>query len=168
MAEPLYGEGVICLNMDTKQRLLKTFTFFHTVGHKKLDTELGTCMPQVVIFDPLYKILSGNINEGIAVEQLQNNLDSLKEKYKFTPILFAHPRQSLLTPSGDVIDTGADELMGSSYWPDWFDTMMKIIPEGEHSPVVNLRFDKTRHATNILPPFQAMFNRDTLHWDRVM
>lgn len=136
-------------------------------GMGRLEPALTTFQPQVLLIDPLYKVLSGNISDPYVAEQLQTNIDKLREKYNLSIIIIAHTRQRLINPQGLVIDMGADEIMGSSNWPNWADTIIRVKRDSPESDYIDLTFDAMRNAEEELLPMRAKFSRHNLHWQLV-
>lgn len=118
----------------------------------------------VLILDPLYKMLSGHITEEYDVRKLLDNLDDIKEKRDLTIVLIHHSRLTRVDASGNVIDLGPEEAMGSSYINNWVDTMVKVHLLNPHSGGnrVYMSFELTRHAETILPGFTVEWSRATL------
>jgi hypothetical protein len=92
-----------------------------------LEQELKKCQPQVVIIDPLYKVLSGSENSTQDIGRLTDNLDLLIEKYNFSLIVSAQARKNLIVPkTGAPMDLGDQELRGSTGIPAWVDTIVGL------------------------------------------
>lgn len=142
------------------------------VGLQKLEAALRAFNPDVLIIDPLYKVLSGNINDHQPVEIFQSNIDKLKEQFSLSIIIIAHPRQRLLSSTGLVLDMGADEFMGSSNWPNWADTIIKVTRDSDYSPFITLAFQVMRHweptgdEDEEMQPIRAKMT-SFLHWRRL-
>ena len=155
--------------------------FFNTpVDRIKLDTTWGIQSLQkdieevmnrcpdlrlVVILDPLYKLMQGHISDEYDVKKLQDNLDELKNKLHFSIILIHHSRLTKTDSSGGIIDLGAEETMGSSYWNNWCDTMLrtKLLNPFTTKDKVELDFFLTRNAQAIIPDMELIWSRLDLH-----
>lgn len=151
--------------------------FFKTVYERtKLDTSWGIASfnkdiqdvrsrnPDdylVVIIDPLYMLMSGHISDEYDVKKMQDNLNESKLKLCYSIIIIHHSRLTRVDSSGNIVDLGAEEVMGSSYWNNWCDTMVrvKLLNPYSGSDSVEISFEKVRNAQTILPSFQV-------HWDR--
>ena len=119
--------------------------------------------PLVVLLDPLYAMMAGHISEEYDVKKFQDNMNEAIFKYHFTLIVVHHPRKTKVE-EGMVLDMGGEEIMGSSYWSNWFDTILraKVTNPYAGADTVEYRFEKTRNAKKFLPPFLIQWNRNTL------
>lgn len=153
---------------------------FKTESRLKLDTGIGvssldrdlkwiaTEYPNqnvLLILDPMYKLLRGHISDSRDVQALLDNLDELKDKHKFSLILVHHSRLPHYDIFGKTIEGGAEDAMGSSYFPDWVDTMLKVkLLDPPPGPAVTVRmtFVLYRHAEYPLPEFEVRWSRRTL------
>ena len=153
--------------------------FFMTEHYLKLDTSFGlatiskaldivsrVCPNQHIVFivDPLYKIVSGHINDPRDAQTLQDNFDQLKEKYHCSIIIVHHEGKQVITSEG-VVDRGPEAMMGSSYWNNWCDTAMStelLNPLGEANRV-EMKFELVRHAETVLEGFHIRWDRATLY-----
>lgn len=115
----------------------------------------------VLILDPLYKLFAGHISDEYDVKKFQDNLDESKEKYSMSIIIIHHSRLVRTDTSGNIIDLGAEEAMGSSYWNNWIDTMVrvKLLNPYTGADRVEVSFELARNAQAELPSFQV-------HWPR--
>lgn len=154
--------------------------FFKTVYQRiKLDTSWGIasfnkdieevkrrCPGQhlVVILDPLYMLMAGHISDEYDVKKMQDNLNESKLKYSYSIIIIHHSRLTRVDSSGNIIDLGAEEVMGSSYWNNWCDTMIRVRLLNPYSgaDTVEVSFELVRNAQTILPSFQVHFDRSNL------
>ena len=115
----------------------------------------------VLILDPLYKLMAGHISDEYDVKKFQDNIDELKTKYCFTVIIIHHARLTRVDPGGTVIDLGSEELMGSSYWNNWFDSIVRVKVTNPYTggDTVAMTFELTRNSEFMLP-------RIDIHWRR--
>ena len=121
-------------------------------------------LPIVIILDPLMLYMGGHISDEYDVKKFQRNVNSLRRKYNATFIIIHHARLTRTDASGQVIDLGAEEAMGSSYWNNWLDTMVriKVANPFSGSDIVQMDFGKTRNAQNFLPGFKVKWHRENL------
>lgn len=133
-------------------------------GLEALENVLAVTLPDVLIIDPLYKIISGDISSHQPVNYLQDNLDGLRDKYRMALVIVCHTRQAQLDREGNPIDQGSAEIMGSSNWPNWADATIRVRREGEFSPDVTLSFQDMRYATEEMYPVRASLIMENLHW----
>lgn len=148
----------------TPQERMKLDTSFGIASINKDIEEVKRRSPGlhlVLILDPLYKLISGHISDEYDVKKFQDNLDESKEKYHYSVIIIHHSRLTRVDSSGIIVDLGAEEAMGSSYWNNWCDTMIrvKLLNPYTGSNLVEVSFELVRNAQTILPSFQV-------HWDR--
>lgn len=144
--------------------------WFSTQHYIKLDREYGLaqlertiqwCHPNVIIIDPLYKILSGNISDSSDMMKLLDNFDQLIDRHGISVILIAHTRLPVITSDG-IVDRGAEEIMGSSYLPNWVDSGVgiKLIEDS----TVELNFNPMRNTERLLDPIRVHINRKNLRF----
>lgn len=142
-----YGVGVL-----TKQ--------IEEVARRAPDQDL----PIVVILDPLKHYMQGHISDEYDVSKFQRNLDPLRKKQVITFIIVHHARLTRVDASGQIIDLGAEEMMGSSYWNNWLDTIVrtKVTNPFTGKDTVNVSFGKHRNAQKFHPAFTVRWRRATL------
>jgi len=152
---------------------------FKTAQYIKLDSSYGISLLDkdiqqiearypgqhiVLILDPLYLFMSGHITDEYDVRRLLDNLDQMRDKHHITLIIVHHSRLTRVDSSGNVIDLGPEETMGSSYFNNWTDTMVRarVINPYSGGNRVEMSFELTRHAETVLPSFQVEWSRATL------
>ena len=167
------GSSVLYLQLEIAHQLLQTrivkmlqgqrytkrqFTVW-TESFIKLDTQPGLDLldhwltqvkPQVLIIDPVYKVLSGNILDGQSVSKFLDNLDLMIAKHNVTIILVSHTRKGVYN------DWGSDDMIGSVFLSAWPDTIMRI--ERSNFNDLELRCEVVRHAQDEIAPKQITFN----------
>ena len=118
----------------------------------------------VLILDPLYKLLAGHISDEYDVKKFQDNLDELKDKHKISIIIIHHSRLTRVDTAGKIVDLGAEEVMGSSYFNNWCDTMIRVKLLNPHTGgnLVEVSFELVRNAQTTLPSFQVLWDRSNL------
>jgi len=154
--------------------------FFKTVYERvKLDTSWGIASfnkdieevmsrsPDkhlVIIIDPLYMFLAGHISDEYDVKKMQDNLKESKTKLSYSLILIHHSRLTRIDSSGGIVDLGAEEVMGSSYWNNWCDTMVRVrlLNPNSGSNHIELSFAKVRNAETVMPSFEVKWDRANL------
>ena len=117
--------------------------------------------PLVLILDPLYKLMAGHISDEYDAKKFQENIDDLKAKHSLSVVIIHHSRLSKTDSSGAIVDLGAEESMGSSYFNNWCDTMIRVKLLNPHSGSddIGISFELSRNAQVILHNFKV-------HWDR--
>lgn len=133
-------------------------------GRNVLERELVAHMPDVLIIDPVYKILTGRVTDSYDVSRLLDNMDLMIDRYGISLVLIHHSRQAILDSSGKVVDRGIEELMGSTYFGNWADSIIstRVEEEGEQYDWVRMKFEALRHAVAPIAEMMLMCDRDTL------
>lgn len=121
-------------------------------------------LPLVIILDPLMLYMAGHISDEYDVKKFHRHINSLRRKYHCTFIIIHHARLTRVDSGGVVVDLGAEEVMGSSYWNNWLDTIVriKLLNPFTGSDTVHMSFGKTRNAQNFLPGFKVKWSRSNL------
>ena len=158
------------LRVDGLQRSLQPYKqdmWFWTEHYMKLDLPpglaaiervIGSRRPQVLIIDPIYKVISGKIVDPTQVAVFLDYVDLLIEKYETSVVLVAHTRKGVIGESSD-----GEDLMGSTFLP-WADTVIRVVAARNtgRREVLRLQFEKVRHATDRLPDREVIFNKDAM------
>ncbi len=132
-----------------------------SAGMHMLDHYVEQHKPDVLVIDPLYKVLSGNMLLGIDVQKVLDNLDMMISKHGLSVVIIAHTRKGIM----DMGEWGSDDLIGSSILSAWADTVIKVEKRGDDRLAV--KFDVVRHAEVELEQQEVMFNRETLEFNLV-
>jgi RecA-family ATPase len=130
-------------------------------GLAHLDRWLATVKPAVLIIDPVYKVMSGNMLDPNSVRALLDQLDAQIGKHHMSIIMVSHPRKSVFE---DEAEWGSDDLLGSVLFSAWADTVIKVTKKGgkDKQDQLVLNFDVVRHATDIIDPKEVLFDRNKL------
>jgi RecA-family ATPase len=142
------------------------------LGMMKLDRPEGLALaskqlldikPDVLIVDPIFKIMQGNLLDANSVQMLTDALDTLIARHEISVVLVHHTQKPVqLDGSEDV--WGSDDMHGSSVFSCWADTIAKVtrkgVKDGKHTLQVN--FDIVRHATEVLEPREVVLNEKDL------
>jgi len=179
---PAEGTKVIYLQLEIpygllRRRLEKTWNhrqeqqhiqqqpMFWTQHWLKLDQQAGFNLlehfvkkhrPDVLIIDPLYKIISGNLLAAVDVQRVIDQIDVLMGRYNLSVIIISHTRKGI----ADMGEWGSDDLLGSVFLSAWADTVVKIERRSDERVVI--KFDVVRHAEEELEQREVVFNRDSL------
>ena len=132
-------------------------------GMKILEDKVAALMPlDVLIVDPLYKYVSADITSPAAVQYFQDRLDKLAAKYGIAIWIIAHPRKP--PRDGNDGDGSVDDLLGSSTWANWADTVLKVYrPQNQAQDVFILKNEGVaRHAEEEIKDVVYRFDRKTL------
>ena len=133
-------------------------------GQAELDKVIVQHQPALVAIDPLYKVLSASTREATNVLVLLDFLDKMIAQYRVAVIIIAHRRKSRTTPSGQVIDLGAEELSGIGELVGWCDSVLWMVSVAKDK--VRLEF-QCRHAEKELLPINLQLNRAKAGFDVV-
>jgi len=130
-------------------------------GFSEMERVLSIFRPQVLIVDPVYKVLSGDISSSHDVQILLDNLDIWIDKYGLSIMLITHTRKPVFTSTG-IEDRGEEELMGSSYFPNWADSIIGFRKTGPDD--ITMFFTSLRHAEEEIKPIKVHIVRKTLQF----
>lgn len=154
--------------------------FFKTAPYSKIDTSYGRQALEkdiqvvqqrspdqhvVLILDPVYLLISGHISDDYDIKKLLDNLNEIKAKLHISVIIVHHTHKTRVDSAGNIIDLGSEEIMGSSYFNNWADTMvqLRLLNPFTGNNQVKMSFALSRHAEKILPAIHMNWNRSSLH-----
>lgn len=120
--------------------------------------------PLVVVLDPIYLLTRSGSSGDEDVKKLLQNLMEARRKLHITFIVVAHARLTKTDSSGAVIDMGAEEVMGSSLWNNWCDTMVRfqLLNPYSGANITKVSFVHHRNAQSFHPAFIVKWHRATL------
>lgn len=133
-----------------------------SVGIHLLDHYLQEHRPDVLIVDPLYKVLSGNLLQAVDVQRVLDTLDTFIAKYSLSVVVVSHTRKGEI----DMGEWGSDDLIGSVFLSAWADTIVKVERKGGDR--LDVKFDVVRHAEEELEKREVLFDRNTLEFSLIM
>lgn len=153
--------------------------FFETSPYAKLDTSYGLAgleksildvqarapnLPVVIILDPAYKLMQGNIADEQDTKRFTDNIDTLRIRYGVTTIIVHHSRKIHLDSGGKVVELGSEDMYGGEL-QKWCDTAIgaKLLNPFAGKDSVRLSFDLVRNAETLLSDFEVKWSRQTLH-----
>ena len=138
--------------------------WFWTEHFLKLDTNDGysavsyyieQCKAQVLVIDPLYKVIAGDPLKANEVNKVFDNLDKLIDKFGVSIFLVHHSRK------GDNEDSwGTDDSLGSVLLSGWPDSVIKVNRDSPSSKELRVSFDVIRHAPEEIAPVDLKY-----HWE---
>ena len=135
-------------------------------GLAQLEEKLNRLKPDVLVVDPLYKVLSGNILDPNSMRDFSDRMDILTDKHNLTLVVAHHSRKSApgIVASSSLDDTwGSDDMLGAAVLSYWADTVLKITRKGgKKENEARVTFDVLRHAEESLDPVEVLFDRNTL------
>jgi len=148
--------------------------YFRTEHNMKLDRatylvdlerELQATLPQVLIIDPIYKVVSGKLTDQGDVGRFQDEIDRLIDIYKVAVVFVHHSRKTILVDGQPYITD--EDIFGISIWSDWFDTQIRTSKTHNDGEVI-LSFDKVRHSEERIDPIKVAIDRKTLRFNMVI
>ena len=144
--------------------------FFITIRNLKLDKGWGLALldqwitqtnAQVVIIDPIFKVVSGRLTDEYDVRQFTDRMDEVIEKHKVSIVLIHHEGKDWIV-DGEHYDRGADAAFGSAVFGWWCDSSIELRTESESSNIVEYNFPLLRLAEDDIPSFKVRINREDL------
>jgi len=130
-----------------------------------LEIAIQAFKPDVLVIDPLYKVMTGKVEESQDITKFTDEVDRIKDKYHLTLIIIHHETKDIITSQG-IFDRGSQSMHGSAYLLNWADTIIKVEADTLLSRV-RLQFTDMRHAEDIVPDVYAVMNKDTLEWKQI-
>lgn len=118
--------------------------------------------PQVLILDPIYKMIAGDISKNDNVQRLLDDLDLIQAKHNTALVLIGHTRKLNTSVPLDMV-VWEDELIGGKFFINWCDTAVVMLPDSKRDRFV-MDFRKVRHAATIVPTTTVWFDRSTLRY----
>jgi len=147
-----------------------TNLFFVTIRSLKLDKGWGLALleqwiaetgAQVVIIDPIFKVISGRLTDEYDVRQYTDRMDEIIDKHKVSLVLIHHEGKDWII-EGERYDRGADAAFGSAVFGWWVDSSIELRTEVEGGNVIDVRFPLLRLAEDDIKPFKVEINRSNL------
>ena len=110
-------------------------------GANTLAARLNEFKPDVLVIDPVYKV----VTDTNAVTAFIDQIDTLKDKFQLSILLVHHPRKG---EKGSEWGN-SDDMLGDSKFLNWADTVIRV--ERLSHTQIEVSFDVARHAENELP-----------------
>ena len=132
-------------------------------GFRQLEQVISLIHPGLIIIDPIYRILSGDITRGYDVGQLLDNLEHTMINDGVSYMLVGHTKKFI----PELVWNWGQELIGSSYFQDWTHTAIYLEREA-NTYNINLKFVKADLADRILPDKKVSIDRDTLRFTSII
>lgn len=123
-------------------------------GIGRLERYLQQYQPDVLIIDPMYKVLSGNILDAHQVQVLLDALDNLIAKYGVSILLVSHSKKPAV---GMSEEWGSDDLLGSVFLSAWADSVVQV---QRSDGGLRVKFDVVRHAETEISPVLCKIDSD--------
>ena len=129
-----------------------------TVGLARLMKKVEKYNPGVLIIDPIYKMLTGDMKEQSQISTFLDNMDQIISRHGTTLLLVAHSKKG----ERDENEWGSDDLLGSVFFSAWPDSIIQIERSAQ---LLTVKFDVVRHAEEDISPVQVMVDRDKLQFN---
>jgi len=156
-----YAEGNDCYPKELYFTSDPYIKFDRGFGFSQMEAVLSILRPKLLIIDPIYKILSGDISSSVDVQRLLDNFELWIKNYELSIILITHTRKPVVTSEG-IVERGEEELMGSSYFANWADSIVGLRKRGTDG--FTLSFTSLRHAEEEINPIKVQIERETLQF----
>lgn len=101
-----------------------------SAGYDELEQEIVDVAPQLVIIDPIYKVLSGDMLNAQHMAPLFDALDRLIVRHGIAVVLIHHARKGPSDPKERHVDAGAEDMMGSVLFSAWPDSVIRVKRNG--------------------------------------
>lgn len=129
---------------------------FHGIG--ALEQDIQECQPDVIILDCLYKMISGVQSNEQDLKRFINGMAKIQQEYKSSFVILHHPRKE------SDEDRGFDEMLTSSIFADWVDTIVRVRsvpPDADQPTLIELKIQKAKNAEGEVPNVVVKFDRET-------
>ena len=171
---PKYEYQQRILKYSLGNKLNPTTIYFENIRNLKLDKGWGIAQleswiqetgAQVVVIDPIYKVVSGRLTDEYDIRQFTDRMDEIIDKHKVSMVLIHHEGKDMII-EGEKYDRGADASFGSAVFGWWCDTSIELRAEYVGSNRVEYRFPLLRLSPNDIKPFKVSINRDNLVFEK--
>lgn len=166
----LFNQRVLKMGMNMS--VAPRSYFLSTEFHLKLDKQDGLVelhkvvdkvKPDVLILDPLYKLISSP--DELSILRAIDSLDSILERHHCAVVIVHHSRKPKTTATGSPIDLGGAELRGPLL-EGWADSLLRI--RGDPTTLERTLEFELRHSTTQLPRINMVLDQQRLWIDRVI
>ena len=129
-------------------------------GMAKIEEAIEDFNIEILILDPIYKVMSGNLIENHQVKIFTDRVDSLMAKYSpLSVLLISHSRKGQYEEAW-----GSDDLIGGSFFSNWADGIIGI--ERISQTRLKAHFDVMRNAEDeILPRVLTVTDDIDFEWE---
>ena len=140
----------------------------HSFGFNLISSVLDEINPDVLVLDPLYKMMLGNVCENYDMIKLLDNIDLLideaksKRNKELGIILIHHGGKTQYTSDGTPINRGIEAALGASTLLNWYDTGLILHRHRDDIKKVTIFFEDFRLKPTMLNPMTLRVNTDTL------
>jgi len=114
-------------------------------GMAQVEDVIGAYQPDILILDPIYKVMSGNLVENSQVKIFIDRIDKLMNDFALSIMLVSHTRKGAYEEAW-----GSDDLIGGVFFSAWADSVIKL--ERVDHKQIRAHFEVIRHAEEEIPP----------------
>jgi RecA-family ATPase len=125
-------------------------------GQAEMERLIAFHRPELIILDPLKKIISSSSTDENSVLACTEFIDKMLFNYGVSVFICHHTRKSKVAQSG-VIDLGSQEMTGVYHLAQWVDSMISLVPVSTDR--VRLEFE-CRHGEDEIKPINLKLNRN--------
>lgn len=130
-----------------------------------LGLELQMHRPDLLIIDPITKAMAGDLTNNVDAQRVCDVLDTISERYNVAICLIGHIRKPSTDETGKETTIEMEhELIGSSIFADWADTLisMRLTEENDEYSLIRIDIEKHKHSHTLLRPQELIINRADL------
>lgn len=114
-------------------------------GMNRVEQAIEDFGPDVLILDPIYKVMSGNLVENSQVKTFIDRIDKLMDDFSpLSVMLVSHTRKGAYEEAW-----GSDDLIGGVFFSAWADSVIKLERIGHKR--LKAHFEVIRHAEDEIP-----------------
>ena len=141
----------------------------------KAGVEKSGFIPEVLILDPLYCLMSGSISDDNSVRQFNNNIRKLKDAWLCSIIVVHHEHRPKKDVKGFKVEEGDNSIFGSSMLKNFASHVLRIsIVNSKGNPIdndpdVGEKYRKiacsTQRNSNVVKRVMMRLNQDPLMFE---
>jgi len=96
-------------------------------GYDEIITQIASWRrPEVIILDPLYMAMSGDLKDDVTSRKMIENLRKLADAFEATTVLVHHAHRQVRDQKGHDINEGDNAIFGSFVWKAYPDHVLMI------------------------------------------
>lgn len=134
-------------------------------GFEYLEKQIQDIRPDVLVIDPIYRTMTGEMGAMGVVQNYIDQLEKLMGKYNLSLFLVSHTRKADRGVAN--YEYNSDDMIGSSFWQNWADTLIRVDRSSKEKDVVNVNFEIVRHAEEDINGRSFRFSSDSLDFSPV-
>ena len=123
-------------------------------GYDRIEKQVKRYKPAILVIDPIYKIMSGDMLDTRHVQNLVDMIDRLITECNISVMMVHHTRK------GTYDESGSDDMLGSVIFSAWADSVIKV--ERKKDKEIIVKFEVVRHAEEELKAKVMLVDLDKL------